>query len=408
MIDNNRMPCNTMTSAKIKSLYDKYVLGTYKKNPMAIVRGKGSWVWDAEGKKYLDFFPGWGVNALGHCPERVARAVAAQAKLLVHMPNNYYNPRQGELAQWIAQKSFSGKSFFCNSGAEANEAAIKLARKWGSTRGRFEIVSAFHSFHGRTLGALTATGQEKYHQGFAPLPAGFNYVPFGDIQALRAAVNERTAAILLEPIQGEGGIRVAGAEFFQAVRALCDEKGILLMLDEVQTGMGRTGKFFAYQHYGIKPDVMTLAKALGGGVAIGAMVADAKLEGVLVPGNHASTFGGNPLACAAAIAAFETVVKEKLLLRAKRMGQLLASKLLALQKKYSMIREIRGLGLMLGVELYSEDGSSIVKSAMDKGLLINCTSGNVLRFMPSMRVTKEEIDKGIVLFEEALTSHAEK
>ena len=396
------------SSAKIKSLYDKYVLGTYKKNPMAIVRGKGSWVWDAEGKKYLDFFPGWGVNALGHCPVRVARAVAAQARRLVHMPNNYYNERQGELAQWIAQKSFGGKSFFCNSGAEANEAAIKLARKWGSTRGRFEIVTAFHSFHGRTLGALTATGQEKYHQGFAPLPAGFHYVPFGDMQALRAAVNDTTAAIMLEPIQGEGGIRVAGAKYFQALRAFCDEKDILLMLDEVQTGMGRTGKFFAYQHYGIKPDVMTLAKALGGGVAIGAMVADAKLDGVLVPGNHASTFGGNPLACAAAIAAFETIVKEKLLARALRMGNLLAGKLRALAKKFSVIREVRGLGLMLGVELNKEDGSGIVASAMDKGLLINCTSGNVLRFMPSMRVTKEEIDNAMVLFEEALTCHAEK
>ena len=388
-------------TAKIRNLYERYVLPTYKKNPVALVRGKGSYVWDAEGKRYLDLFPGWGVDGLGHCPEPVVRAIRNQAGRLLHVPNNYYNDRQPELAEWISKKSFGGKCFFCNSGAEANEAAIKLARKWGSSRGRFEIVTANQSFHGRTLAAVTATGQEKYHDGFAPLVPGFRYVPFGDIRALREALHDKTVAVLLEPIQGEGGIRMATPEYFRQVRALCDERGILMMLDEVQTGMGRTGKFFAYQHFGIKPDVMTLAKALGGGVAIGAMVVDKKYDQVLVPGNHASTFGGNPLACAAAVAAFQTIQREKLLDRATRMGRLLMEGLQAMQKRYHLMREVRGLGLMIGVEL-DREGVPVVERAMEKGLLINSTAGNVIRFLPSLRVNKAEIAQGLKIFEEAL------
>ncbi len=392
---------NMNKSVHIKTLYDKYVLPTYKKSPLVFMRGKGSYLWDADGKRYLDMFPGWGVDLFGHCPERVVKAIRKQAGLLLHVPNTYYNGPQAELAAWIAKKSFGGKSFFCNSGAEANEAAIKLARKWGSSRKRFEIVTAHQSFHGRTMAAVTATGQEKYHEGFAPLVPGFRYVPFGDIDALRAAVTEQTVGILLEPIQGEGGIRMASPEYFRQVRALCDERGLLMMLDEVQTGMGRTGKFFAYQHFGIQPDIMTLAKALGGGVAIGAMVVDKKYDQVLVPGNHASTFGGNPLACAAAVAAFETIEKEKLLDKAVRMGKLLVQGLKAIQKRCAAVRDIRGMGLMIGVEL-DRDGAAVVRKAMEKGLLINCTSGNVLRFLPSLRVSRQEIAKALGTFEEAL------
>lgn len=389
------------TSAKIRSLYDKHVLPTYKKSPMVMVRGNGSYLWDADGKRYLDFFPGWGVDALGHCPPRVVQALRKQAGRLLHVANNYYNEQQGLLAEWIGKTSFGGKSFFCNSGAEANEAAIKLARKWGSAHNRFEIITAYQSFHGRTLAAVTATGQEKYHEGFAPLVPGFKYVPFGNFEALRDAVGNATAAVMLEPIQGEGGIRVPPADYFKKVRALCDERNVLLILDEVQTGMGRTGKYFAYQHFGIKPCVMTLAKALGGGVAIGAMVVDKSLDHVFVPGNHASTFGGNPLACAAAVATFETIAKEKLTARAALMGKVLKQGLEKLQMKYPILREVRGMGLMLGVEL-ARDGADLALKASDKGLLINCTAGNVLRFMPSMRVSRQEVAKALSIFEEVL------
>lgn len=386
---------------KTINLYDKYVLNTYKKTPVVFVKGKGSYLWDDKGKKYLDFFPGWGVSGLGHCDPAVVAAIRKQAGKLIHVSNNYYNELQGRLAETISKESFGGRVFFCNSGAEANEAAIKLVRKHGSKKGRYEIITMIESFHGRTMGAITATGQDKYHEGFRPLVPGFRYVKLGDLDAVKSAVNAKTAAIMLEPIQGEGGINIEPKEYYQGLRKICDQHGLLLVFDEVQTGMGRTGRMFCYQHYGLTPDVMTLAKFLGGGVPIGAMVAKNELSPVLGPGTHASTFGGSPLACAASLAVFEAVKKQKLLKNVIETGAYLKKKLCALAEDYPLIKEVRGLGLMIGVEL-DRDGSDIVRQCMDKGLLINCTNVKVLRWMPALNVTKAQIDCAIATFESVL------
>src|SRR3990167_9223542 len=285
-----------MKTSDIIALYDQFVLKTYTRSPLCLVKGKGSKVWDLEGKEYLDFFPGWAVSGLGHCHPDVVHAIKNQARKLLHISNNYYGLRQAQLARKIVERSFPGRVFFCNSGAEAMESAIKFARKFGSKTGRYEILTMENSFHGRTLATLTATGQEKFHKGFEPLPEGFHHVPFNDFDALKKSVNSRTIAVALEPIQGEGGIYVADQDYVRKVRALCNEKKLLLIFDEVQTGMGRTGKWFAFQHYGIEPDLMTLAKSLGSGVPIGALVVHRNIdEEVLTPGSHACTYGGNPL-----------------------------------------------------------------------------------------------------------------
>jgi acetylornithine/N-succinyldiaminopimelate aminotransferase len=379
--------------------YARYVIPSYGRSPLVIVRGRGSWLWDSEGKKYLDFFPGYAVSGLGHCHPMVVRAVAGQARRLLHAPNIYYIPQQGRLAELIVKHAFPGKCFFCNSGAEANEAAMKLARKEGEKHGRYEIISMLNSFHGRTLATVTATGQTKYHQGFAPLLPGVRHVPFGDIAALSGAITEKTCAVMVEPIQGEGGIVVAPPDYFKALRRLCDERGLLLIADEVQTGMGRTGKYFAYQHFGITPDVMTLAKTLGGGAAIGAMLAATEYADLLQPGTHASTFGGNPLACAAGIATFEAIEKEKILGNVKRMGRYLLRLLERLASRYSFIKEVRGEGLMLGMQL-GIDGKMVVAECLKRGMLTNSTGDNVLRCMPAMTVTKAEIDRAIRIMDE--------
>jgi len=376
--------------------YKDYIMPTYTKVPLVFVKGKGSRLWDIHGKAYLDFFPGWGVGNLGHCHPKVMQAVRDQISKLIFIPNNYYHIPGGKLAQELIYWSYPGKVFFCNSGAEANEAAFKLARKFGN--GRYEIITFQNSFHGRTLAALAATGQKKYQEGFTPLPEGFKIVKFNDLEAVKAAINNKTVAIMLELIQGEGGINVADKNFVQELRNICNEKKLLLIVDEVQTGIGRTGKLFCYQHYGITPDIMTLAKALGGGLPIGATVAKKEIADTLGPGMHASTFGGGLVICKAALAVLRAIQKEKLLTNAKKIGEYLFIKLNELKNKYSIIKEVRGLGLMAGIELNAE-GKTIVEKCIEKGLLINCTHEKVLRFMPALNITKKEVDKAIAILD---------
>lgn len=372
---------------------------TYTKVPLIFVKGKGSYLWDIHAKKYLDFFPGWGVGNLGHCHPKVVQAVRDQVSKLIFIPNNFYHPLQAKLAKEIIYWSYPAKVFFCNSGAEANEAAIKFCRKFG--QGRYEIITFENSFHGRTLAALAATGQKKYQEGFEPLPEGFKIVKFNDITAVKNAITDKTVAIMLELIQGEGGINVAGKDFVLELRRICDEEKLLLIIDEVQTGIGRTAKLFCYQHYNITPDIMTLAKALGAGLPIGVMVVKKEIADILGPGMHASTFGGGHLVCKAALAVLNTIQKEKLLTNTQRMGEYLFFRLNELKNKYKLIKEIRGLGLMVGVELAIE-GKIIVERCIEKGLLINCTHDKVLRLMPALNITKKEIDRVVSILESVL------
>ena len=386
---------------KLIQEYKRYVIPTYTREPLVILKGEGSNVWDIDGRKYLDFFSGWAVSGLGHSHPLVCLALSKQAKKILHVPNNYFNELQGKLAKKISQNSFDGKVFFCNSGAESVEAAIKLARMYGSTKGKFEIITMKNSFHGRTLATLAATGQAKYKQGFVPLPRGFVQVSFNDLSALKAKISKKTIAIMLELIQGEGGINIADSEYIKKVRRLCNKEGLLLIFDEVQTGIGRTGKMFCYQHYNVEPDIMCMAKSLGGGFPIGAIIAKDKIADTLKAGTHASTFGGSPLACACSLAVFQAIEKEKLLSNAQKMGAYLYKKLAHLKEKYHIIKEIRGKGLMLGVEL-SKEGRPIYEQCFKKRLLINCTHTNVLRIMPQLGVTKTEIDKAICILDNVL------
>jgi len=388
---------------EIINLCNKYVLNTYTRTKVVFLKGKGSYIWDAEGKKYLDFFPGWAVSGLGHCHKRVVQALKEQAKNILHVSNNYYSQPQTLLAERLSKSSLGGKVFFCNSGAEANEAAIKLARAYGQDEGRCKIITMDKSFHGRTLATIAATGQGKVKKGFGPLPEGFVHVPFNDIEALKAAVDDETVAVMLEPIQGEGGINIADKDYIREVRTLCNVKKLLLIFDEVQTGMARTGRLFAYQHYGINPDVMTLAKSLGGGLPIGAMVVNDNFSDVLKPGMHASTFGGSPIVCAAALAVLDAIEKERLIDHANRMGDFLGKRLRRLKRKFpKIISGVKQQALMIGIELNIE-GGKIVEECFNKGLLINCTQGNILRIMPSVVVKKGEISKAIKILSEVLT-----
>jgi acetylornithine/N-succinyldiaminopimelate aminotransferase len=388
-----------MKTEEVFQSYKDYIMPTYTKVPLIFVKGKGSRLWDINNKVYLDFFPGWGVGNLGHCHPQVMQAVRDQVSKLIFIPNNYYHLPQAKLAREIVFWSYPAKVFFCNSGAEANEAAIKFARKFGN--GRYEIITFENSFHGRTLAALAATGQKKYQEGFSPLPEGFKTVKFNDIEAVKSAITDKTIAIMLELIQGEGGVNVADKDFILNLRKICDEKKLLLIIDEVQTGIGRTGKMFSYQHYGVTPDIMTLAKALGGGVPIGVMVVKKEIADILGPGMHASTFGGSPLVCKAAGAVLKTIQKEKLLKNAEKTGEYLFLKLNELKKKYEIIKEVRGLGLMAGIEL-NREGKIIVEKCIERGLLINCTHDKVLRLMPALNITKKEIDKAIGILDSAL------
>lgn len=391
-----------------KTLEDssRYLMNTYARYPVLFRKGRGMYVWSSDGKEYLDFVGGIAVNVLGHCHPRVVIALQKQAQRLLHVSNLYYNEPQIKLAKILVDHSFADKVFFCNSGAEANEGAIKLARKYAKDSlpgNRFRIVTTLNSFHGRTLAALTATGQEKFHTGFEPLVPGFTYVEFSDLSALRKAITDETCAVMLEPIQGEGGVRIPAEGYLKEVRKMCDERGILLILDEVQTGMGRTGKLFAYEHYGITPDIMTLAKGLGGGFPIGALLATERVAASFQPGSHASTFGGNPLACSAAIATIETIIEDGLILdQCKRMGEYLMHGLSELRKDHpGLVVDVRGMGLMVGMELTGEC-TSIVKSCLERGLIINCTAGNVIRFLPAFIVEKKDIDHMLDILDDVL------
>ena len=389
-------------SQEIINLCAKYILNTYTRTPVVFVRGKGTSIWDIEGRCYLDFFPGWAVSGIGHCHKRVVQAVKNQLKDIIHVSNNFYSKQQVVLAERISKNSLGGKVFFCNSGAEANEGAVKLARAYGHDKGRFKVITMEKSFHGRTLAMIAATGQDKVKKGFDPLPEGFAHVPFHDIKALEQAVDDKTIAVMLEPIQGEGGINIADEDYIREVRSLCDEMDILLIFDEVQTGMGRTGKLFAYQHYGIEPDLITLAKTLGGGLPIGAMVVKDEFSDALKPGMHAATFGGSPVVCAAALAVFDAIEEDGLLDNANNMGKFLAKKLKKLKKKFpDIIGRIKQKALMIGVELNIE-GGKIVEQCFEKGLLINCTQGNILRIMPPLTVKKGEISKAIKILSDVL------
>ncbi len=392
---------------EMKKFFDessRYIMNTYNRFPVVLRKGRGMKVWSSDGKEYLDFVGGVAVNILGHCHPRVVVAIQKQAQRLLHVSNYYYIEPQIKLAKLLVEHSFADKVFFCNSGAEANEAAIKLARKYSKEQispKRFEIITAKNSFHGRTLATLTATGQEKFQKGFEPLVPGFKYVPFNDIDAIRKTITKDTCAVMLEPIQGEGGVRLPDQNYLKNVRDLCNEHNILLILDEVQTGMGRTGKLFAYEHFGIMPDIMTLAKGLGGGVPIGAMLATDKVASAFQPGNHATTFGGNPLVCAAAVATIETLLEDGFVLdQCNRMSKYFREKLEQLMEGFpSLIIEIRGKGLLLGMEM-TRDGDPIVRACLEKGVLINCAAGNVLRFIPSLLVQQKDIDRLIDVLEE--------
>ena len=394
-----------MDNQQIIKLTEKYVARTYARFPIALVRGKGVRVWDANGKEYLDFVAGIAVVSLGHGHPAIVRAIEQQARRLIHVSNLYHIASQSELARQLCRQSFANRVFFCNSGAEANEAAIKLARRYGGERlgGKYEVLSAHNSFHGRTLATLTATGQEKVRAGYDPLPPGFRQVPFNDLQSMEEAIDEKTtAAILVEPIQGEGGVIVPDRDYLQGLRELCDRKGILLIFDEIQVGMGRTGKLFAYEHYGVEPDIMTLAKALGGGLPLGAMLAREEVARSFVPGAHASTFGGNPLACSVGLAVLKTLLQGGVLKNCAKMGKLLFHGLQALKERFPFIREVRGKGLIIGMELERE-GSKIVDECLREGLLINCTAHKVLRFLPPLTVGKKDIQMGLAILEKVLS-----
>ena len=391
-----------MDSQTWMMLSEKFVAHTYARYPLLLVRGKGTRVWDKEGREYLDFVSGLAVCNLGHCHPKVVKAIQDQAEKLIHVSNFYYIEPQIQLASLLCKNSFADQVFFCNSGAEANEGAMKLARKYAKEKmegDRYEMITMERSFHGRTFATLTATGQDKFHKGYSPLMPGFKYVPFNDPDAVRKAIDSKTCAIMMEPIQGEGGVICPREGYLKALREICDEKGILLIFDEVQVGMGRTGKLFAYQHEGVEPDMMTLAKSLAGGVPIGALLIKKEVAESFKPGDHASTFGGNPLATAAGVAALTAILEEGMLENCREVGDYFYSKLEGIKKKFLFVQEVRGKGLILGMELKLE-GGTIVKQMMDKGFLINCTMGNVLRFLPPLIVTEEEVDQMVGALEE--------
>jgi len=389
-----------MTTQATLELYHQCVIPNYRRLPVVIVRAQGSQMWDADGKRYLDLFPGWGCSLLGHCHPRVVEAIREQAGRLIHVDNTFYTQEQGRLAQLLHGHGFGGQSFFCNSGAEANEAAIKLARRH-TARTRYKIITTERSFHGRTYGAMSATAQSRVHEGHDPLVPGFVYVPYNDVDAVANAIGNETAAVLVEPIQGEGGVNIPDDDYLPALRELCDENQMLLILDEVQTGCGRTGKWFGYQHTPIEPDIMTLAKALGGGAPIGAMVARPEVAASLKPGTHATTFGGTPLVVAAAVAMFEEIESENLLEHAQSMSQYILERAGQLQEKFGFIEQVRGRGLMIAIEL-SMPGAPMVSAALERGLRINCTQETVLRFLPAMTLTTAEVDEAFEMLTSAM------
>ena len=373
----------------------KYLANTYTRFPIAITKGEGCWLWDLNGRRYLDFLAGIAVCSLGHAHPNVVEALSAQAKKLFHVSNLFYMEPQVKAAQMLVEHSFGDKVFFCNSGAEANEAAIKLARRYSWKKygeGRSTIVAMENSFHGRTMGTISATGQAKFQEGFTPILEGFTHIPFNDIKALEKAISDKkVCAVMLELVQAEGGVNVANKDYIKKLRDLTKEKDILLIVDEVQTGMGRTGSFFAYEQYAIEPDIMGLAKALGNGFPVGAIVAKDAVMEAFVPGTHASTFGGNPLASAAVVATIDTLMDEGVIKNCAEMGKYLQKGLMALKKEFPFIVDVRGMGLIWGIEV-SVSGDEIVKEFIKEGLILNCTKGTVLRLVPPLIIKKEEID----------------
>ncbi len=373
---------------------DKYVFNTYGRIKKVFVRGQGSTLWDEEGNKYTDFLAGIAVCSLGHCHPAITKALTEQASKLIHVSNLYYTKPQADLAEMLVNKSFADRVFFANSGAEANEAAIKLARRYfnkNENNKRFKIISMTHSFHGRTMATLTATGQDKIKQGFSPLIDGFIHIPFNDIEALKSNLDSTVCAVMMEPIQGEGGVVPATKEYIKEVRSICDQEGILLIFDEVQTGMGRCGTLFAYEIYGIAPDIMTLAKALANGLPMGAMLATEKAAQGFDLGSHATTFGGTPLVASAALETLSIISEPEFLKECTAKGDYFREKLSALKKNHPQIKDVRGKGLLVGMEL-DKDGSNIVEKCLEKGFIINAIQGNILRFAPPLIITKEEID----------------
>ena len=393
-----------MNNAQITAMGERYVMNTYKRIPLAFVKGEGSWLWDADGNKYLDFLSGIAVNCLGYNHPVMVKAISEQAAKVMHTSNLYWIKQQVDLAQVLVKQSSLGKVFFCNSGAEANEAAIKLARKYAKAKmgeGKYGVITFTNSFHGRTLATLAATGQTKYQKGFEPLPEGFGYAKFGDLEDLESKVTPNTCAVMLEPIQGEGGINVPLPGFLKDVRELCNQKGLLLIFDEVQCGIGRTGKFFAHQNFGVKPDILTLAKSLAGGFPIGAMLASDEVATGFGPGDHAATFGGSQLACNTALAVVNHILDNGIIEHILNMGAYLMEKFQGLKDKYPFIKEVRGMGLMIGIQL-DADGNWVLDECQKEGLIINCVGGNVLRLLPPYIITKEEADLAVGILDSVL------
>ncbi|HAD57797.1 MAG TPA: aspartate aminotransferase family protein [Planctomycetaceae bacterium] len=395
-----------MDSQSTISLFDQYVIPNYGRYPVSLVRGEGSRVWDAEGRSFLDLFPGWGCNILGYSHVGLVEAIQEQVSRLIHVPNTWYIEQQGRFAEFLCSRSF-GKAFFCNSGAEANEAAIKLARLHGAAAGRYRMITFERGFHGRTFGALTATAQPKYHEGLGPLMAGFRYAAMGDLEGVETLIDDETCAIMIEPVQGEGGVRIPDVEFLQGLRNLCDAHGLLLVFDEVQTGMGRTGEWFGYQQFDVQPDVLTMAKGLAGGVACGALITRDEYAGDLRPGMHASTFGGNSLAMAAGLATGEAIEREGLLQNVKDNADYVRERLEGVRETLPIIRELRICGMMIGIDLNIPSGPAVGK-AMEKGVLLNATQDTVVRLLPALNITRGDLEEGLDVVISVLQDMAEE
>jgi len=390
-----------------QELEHKYFMHTVERLPVTLVKGEGARVWDEDGREYLDFVGGWAVNSLGHCHPVVVDAVTEQAHKLIQASNQFYTIPQIRLAELLIQNSCLDKVFFGNSGVEANEGAVKLARRYGKhyLNGAYQVITTMGSFHGRTLAMVAASGQSKFQQPYLPLPAGFINVEYNNTEAIKAATTTETCAVMLEPLQGEGGVNLPDDDYLTAVRAWCDQMGILLILDEIQTGIGRTGTLFAYEQYGIEPDIMTLAKGLASGIPIGAILAKDRAS-VFTPGEHGSTFGGNPLACAAGYATLKFIIDNDIAGNAKEVGHYLIAGLKNLRPKFQFITEVRGRGLLVAVEFNSDIAQSLVMACLDRGLLVNRLKPNALRFMPPLIIGSDEVDEALDILEQALSSIA--
>ncbi len=392
-----------LSQSNWQALEQKLFLRTVNRTPVTLVRGQGAWVWDDQGRQFLDFVGGWAVNSLGHCPPVVVEALAKQANTLIQTSNQFYTIPQVELAQLLIEHSCLDRVFFCNSGAEANEGAVKLARRYGKLQlnGAYEVITTYNSFHGRTLAMTAATGKRKYQEAYVPLPTGFVNVKYDNVEAIKRATNEQTCAVMLEPIQGEGGVNVPDADYLKKVQSWCRERRILFMLDEIQTGIGRTGTLFAYEQYGVEPDVMTLAKGLGSGVPIGTILARENVS-VFSPGDHGSTFGGNPLVCAAAYATLRYILDNDIPGKVNRVGNYFMTRLENLKQKFDSIAEVRGRGLLIALEFNQEIAETLVLACLGRGLLVNKVKPNALRFMPPLITTEKEVDKAIGILRDAL------